>query len=199
MKRLIVGALAVIAFGFAAGLTAAAQSADAQGPSLGDYARTVRKTKLPEPKSAEKVYDNDNIASSTSVSVVGKSSTPSDSNINGNGSKEADAAGSNGNGDSKAQSTDAPKVMPGESREERQKVFDSWKQRIDEQRQKIDRLSHEINDLKNVNNSQVSVWPDQKYAQTLTDKEKALEDAKSGLTDLQEQARKAGVPSSITE
>jgi hypothetical protein len=66
-------------------------------------------------------------------------------------------------------------------------------------RKKIDQLSNEINDLKNVNNSQVSVWPDQKYAQTLTDKQKSLDDAKTGLTDLQEQARKAGVPSSFTE
>jgi hypothetical protein len=200
MKRLIVSAITVVVLSLASGLPSVAQSAPAEGPSLGDFARAVRKSRPQEVKPAEKVYDNDNIASATSVSVVGNSSAASDSS-NTTETKGNNGASGNQNAqpESKTQNDDPPKVSPGQSREDRQKVFDSWKQRIDDQKHKIDQLSQEISGLKNVNNSQVSVWPDQKYAQTLTDKQKALDDAKAGLSDLQEQARKAGVPSSFTE
>jgi len=40
---------------------------------------------------------------------------------------------------------------------------------------------------------------DTQYKQQIGDKQKALEDAKQKLEELQEQARKAGVPSSIRE
>ncbi|HEY7354780.1 MAG TPA: hypothetical protein VH596_18580 [Terriglobales bacterium] len=197
MKRLFVGTLGVVVFFLASSLGAAAQKTQSDAASLGDFARTVRKNKPRETGTTPKVYDNDNIGSATPVSIVGQSNSAPDSANNSaeSGAKaEGDAAT-----DSKQQTSDAPKVTPGESQGDRQRVYESWKQRIDDQKKKIDQLSNEINDLKNVNNSQVSVWPDQKYAQTLTDKQKSLDDAKTGLTDLQEQARKAGVPSSFTE
>ena len=40
---------------------------------------------------------------------------------------------------------------------------------------------------------------DAQYKQQIADKQKALEDAKQKLDDMQEEARKAGVPSSVRE
>jgi hypothetical protein len=40
---------------------------------------------------------------------------------------------------------------------------------------------------------------DSKYKQQIADKQKAVDDAKSQLTDMQDEARRAGAPSSITE
>jgi len=40
---------------------------------------------------------------------------------------------------------------------------------------------------------------DQQYKQQIADKQKALDDAKQKLEEMQEQARRAGVPSSMRE
>ena len=53
-----------------AGTIAAAQS---QTQPLGDYARAAKKAKNPSAAGTPKVYDNDNLPQSTSISVVGDS------------------------------------------------------------------------------------------------------------------------------
>jgi hypothetical protein len=95
----------------------------------------------------------------------------------------------------------AAEVKPGQSLEERQKVFDAWKTKIADQKKKVDQLAHDLNDYQhNSTLAQVSVWPEtQKYGQGLAEKQKALDQAKAELGDLQEQARRAGVPASVVE
>jgi hypothetical protein len=199
MKRLILAGL-VLVFTFATGVAAAAQSAQSESPSLGDYARAARKNKAQETKSTPKVYDNDNIAPATSINVVGEPSAPATDSAKSSDSSAATTGNANAPADSQTPKNDAPKITPGQSREDRQKVFDSWKQRLDDQRTKIDQLSQEISTLQKVTTgSELTGLSDQQYAQSLGEKEKALEDAKASLIDMEEEARKAGVPSSVTE
>jgi hypothetical protein len=181
--------LAVLAFLFCAvSLPARAQS-DSQ--PLGDYARSVRKNKQEETKAAPKVYDNDNMPADTAISVVGDTTAPAPPNDDAS-KKTAQAS----NADENSQ-----KAEPGQSLKERQEVYNSWKQRIADQKKVIDKLTHELDDIKNnATMPQAPVWPyNQKYQDGVTAKQKEIDAARAQLSDMQEQARKAGVPSSYID
>jgi hypothetical protein len=217
MKRLFIGSAAAICLTIALSAVSIAQTSS---PSLGDYARSVRHNKPQATKAPAKVYDNDTIPSSTTISVVGTApQTAADNKDTQPEAKTADAK-TNDQPDAKAadvKSSDksaadskavdkpvdkkAAEVKPGQSLEERQKAFDAWKTKIADQKKKIDQLARELNDYQhNSTLAQVSVWPEtQKYGQGLAEKQKALDQAKTDLNDLQEQARKAGVPASVAE
>jgi hypothetical protein len=205
MKRLVLGSMAAIFFMI--GLSAIA-GAQAQSASLGDYARSVKKNKPQATKAPAKVYDNDNLPSTT-ISVVG-APTPAatDTAKDSKDSKQPDAkaddktVASTSKPDEKAsEKKAATEIKPGQSPEDRKKVFDGWQARIADQKKKVDQLAHDLDDFQhNSTLAQVSVWPEtQKYGQGLADKQKALAQAKAELSDLQEQARKAGVPASVAE
>jgi hypothetical protein len=206
MKRVILGSMTAIFFTIASSAVAGAQ---AQAPSLGDYARSVRHNKPQAAKTSAKVYDNDNLPSTPTISVVGTkpeaSASASDENKD---SKQPDAKADDKSASStlkpgeKADDKKAPaEVKPGQSLEDRQKAFDGWKKQIADKKKQLDQLAHDLDDYQhNSTLAQVSVWPEtQKYNQGLADKQKALAQAKAELSDLQEQARKAGVPASVAE
>lgn len=174
--------------------------------SLGDYARTVRKDKKP---STAKKYDNDNLPVNDKLSVVGNApadtSAPAAATDN---AQPADAA--------KAGDTDKkPEVKPGQTPEERQKVYDQWKQKIAAQKDRIDLLTRELDvtqreyqlraaafyaDAGNrLRNSGAWDKEDADFKQKIADKQKALDAAKQQLDDMQEDARKSGIPSSARE
>ena len=206
MKRVFLGSTVAICLTIALSGVSNAQDST---PSLGDYARSVRQNKPQATKAAAKVYDNDTIASAPStISVVG--STPQA--IADDGKKAADdktsdkVADKPASADSKSVAQKADQkaddaIKPGQSLEERQKVLDGWKSRIADGKKKVDQMAHDLNDYQhNSSVAQISVWPEtQKYAQGLAEKQKALEQAKAELSNLQEQARKAGIPSSVAE
>ena len=182
--------------------------AQSQSQPLGDYARAARKTK-PVGKTSAKTYDNDNLPSSSSVSMVGSSPTA--------------AAGKDGAPKSgEEQSTDALKknenpgpVTPGQSSEDRQKIYGAWKEKVSEEKEKVNLLSRELDVLQRESQIRAAAfyadvgnrlrnskdWDSQdgKYKQQIAEKQKALEGAKAALGDLEEQARKSGVPNSVTE
>ena len=56
--------------------SASAPSATAPEPSLGSYARAVKKDKKPQPTAAKK-FDNDNLPKDDKISVVGNGATAS--------------------------------------------------------------------------------------------------------------------------
>ncbi|MGH9516745.1 MAG: hypothetical protein ACRD3P_13820 [Terriglobales bacterium] len=205
MKRVFLGSTIAICLTIALSAVSNAQNST---PSLGDYARSVRQTKPQATKATTKVYDNDTIASTPStINVVGSApQVVADADKKAADDKTSDKATDKpASADSKsvAQKADqkADAIKPGQSLEERQKLFDAWKTRIADQKKKVDQLSHELNDYQhNSTLAQVSVWPEtQKYGQGLAEKQKALDQAKTELSNLQEQARKAGVPSSVAE
>ncbi len=201
MKRIVFGALAVILVSGMC-LTAGAQSEQ----SLGDYARSLKKNKAEDAKTSAKVYDNDNLPSTPSISVVGASSSSAGagSASSANGAQNAGAKpGDNASGENaKAANADQPPaVKAGESMEDRKKTIDAWKDKIGEQKRKIDQLAKELDDFQHSGTMPTAaVWPyNEKYAQGLADKQKALDQAKADLTALQDQARKAGAPNSVIE
>lgn len=198
MKRIVLGALAIVIVAGVSG-NAAAQSE----PSLGDYARTLKKDKEQDQKTAAKVYDNDNLPSTPSISVVGNSSTsagtsaPAGSDANQNAATTTNENGSSAD----AKADDTPKIKPGESVSDRKKTIDAWKDKIGEQKKKVDQLAKDLDDFQHSGTMPTAaVWPyNQKYQQGIADKQKALDQAKADLSSLQDEARKAGAPSSAIE
>jgi hypothetical protein len=186
---------------------ASAQNSTPQEQPLGDYARAVRKDKKP---ATAKQFDNENMPVDDKLSVVGNAGTSGGDNSQ----SAANGAGDAGQSDKKAD--DKPgSVQPGESKEDRQKTYDSWKDRLDAQKEKIDLLARELDveqreyqlraaamyaDAGNrMRNSGAWDKEDADYKQKIDQKKKTLDAAKQEFDDMQEDARKAGVPSSVRE
>jgi hypothetical protein len=113
----------------------------------------------------------------------------------------------------KALSTSAPKAPADEAT--KQAAAKQWGDKISAQKDQIDLLSRELNVLQReyqiraaalyadagnrMRNSADWDKQDAQYKQQIADKQKALEDAKQKLDELQEGARKAGAPPSVSE
>ncbi|HXM23033.1 MAG TPA: hypothetical protein VN948_17380 [Terriglobales bacterium] len=186
---------------------ASPQSSTPQEQPLGDYARAVRKDKKP---ASAKQFDNDNLPAQDKLSVVGNAVAAGDekSQTAANGGQDT------GSSDKKAEDK-PPAIQPGESKEDRQKTYDDWKDRLAAEKAKTDLLARELDveqreyqlraaamyaDAGNrMRNSSTWDKEDADYKQKIDQKKKAVEDAKKELEDMQEDARKAGVPSSVRE
>jgi len=186
-----------------------AQAASPAESSLGNYARALKKEKKPQ---ATKQFDNDNLPRQDKLSVVGPASESTDSS--GAAAPEQQAA----SGDAKAGEANKPTmptVTPGESQEQRQQVYDQWKEKLSTQQSEIDQMTHEL-DLEQreyklraasfygdagerLRNQAGWDKEDAEYKKKLGDAQKALDDAKQKMSDMEEDARKAGVPSSVRE
>src|SRR5580698_9075974 len=170
MKR-----ITVISFAFALSTallatTAVAQTtAPAQDQALGDYARKIRK----DPgivKARPKVFDNDNLPADDKLSVVGQPNTA-------NTASDKDAAGA------KADADQARK----------QAEWKAWQDKLTTQKDQIGLASRELDVLQREYELRAAAM----YADA--GNQKAVDDAKQKLTDMQEGARKDGVPSSMIE
>ena len=183
MKYIAVGTLLLLGIGGAA------------AQSLGDSARAARKHKV-EPTTASRHFDNDNLPTGDTLSVVGPP-----------------PAGDASAGQTTANTNSAPAakgpVDPAVAAAERQKAADDWKQKLDLQKEKINSLNHEL-DLEQreyrlraaamygdagsrLRNAAQWDKEDTQYKSDVEGKQKALDTARQGLDDLQEQARKAGI------
>ncbi|MFZ0277129.1 MAG: hypothetical protein WA254_00640 [Candidatus Sulfotelmatobacter sp.] len=162
--------------------------------SLGDYARKIRK----DPGTAKakpKVFDNDNLPTDDKLSVIGE--------------KSAENAGAPGD-DKSAAGANAD-----DDQAKKQAAWKSWQTKLGAQKDQIDLASRELDVLQReyqlraaemyadagnrLRNSAQWDKQDADYKQKIADKQKAVEDAKSKLTDMQEEARKAGVPSAMVD
>jgi hypothetical protein len=210
MKRILFALLAGILMSGLMTSVASAQdanapvpSANAQEPSLGSYARAVRKDK--KPQAAAKKFDNDNLPQNDKISVVGNGATAS---VDASAAPLSSAQSAPG-------TSDKLEVQPGQSQEQRQVVYDQWQQKINTQQSQADLLQRELDveqreyrlraaafyaDAGDRLRNQAA-WDkeDTDYKQKIADKQKALDEAKQKVTDLQEEARKSGVPSSSRE
>ena len=196
-------------------------SSSEAGSSLGDYARQIRKG--PAAPEKPKVFDNDNLPTQDKLSIVGAApEAPAAGN-----STDAAAASSQSiaptAGGTKAQ-TDASQPAttsstPGRTPEEeegaKQALWKQWGDKITGQKDQIDLLARELDVLQReykiraaamyadvgnrMRNSADWDKQDAQYKQQIADKQKALDDAKQKFDDMLEEARKAGVPSSIAE
>jgi hypothetical protein len=177
--------------------------------SLGDYARKVHKDSSAPTK--PKVYDNDNLPKDDKLSIVGQPASV------------AEAAPADAN-EKSAAPTDAKPPVDGKaasaaktpaSDKEKDAVRKDWQDKLAAQKSQLDLASRELdvtqreyqlraaaiyadtgNRLRNE-----TQWDkeDADYKQKIVDKQKAVDDAKQKLADMQEEARKAGVNSSATE
>jgi LAS superfamily LD-carboxypeptidase LdcB len=203
MKRIAYFWIAAILIIAAASL-ASAQTPTAQPQSLGDYARTVRKDKEKKPSSG-KVFDNENLPVDDKLSVVGGAAASGD---------QQPAPGVEPTANQTADAKPAA-IQPGESPEDRQKTYDAWKDKIAAQKAKMDLAARELDvqqreyqlraaamyaDAGNRLRSS-GTWDkeDADYKKKIEEKKKAADEAKEQLENMQEDARKAGVPTSVRE
>jgi hypothetical protein len=165
-------------------LTVALSVASAQ--SLGDYARTARKNKA-EPSPTTRHYDNDNLPTSETLSVVGQSPA-----ANSAASVPAD-----------------PKAAEQKAAVDRQKAAEELNKKIQDQQEKINALNHELDlDQREQRLRAAAFYTDAgtrlrnpgqwdkdqaQNANDSADKRKALDAARQQLEQMQEEARKAGI------
>ncbi len=189
----LVFALSTILLGSSAGAQAPTAAPD-QTP-LGDYARKVQKNSAAAAKPKPKIYDNDNLPTDDKLSIVGAqppaNAAPAD----------ADKA--------------AAEAKPEDEQAKKQSVWKSWKDKLTSQKDSIDLASRELDVLQREYQLRAAAmyadagnrlrnelpWDKQEaeYKQKIADKQKAVDDAKQKLEDMQEEARKAGVPSSMID
>jgi hypothetical protein len=223
MKRAFYSLLTMIAV-FTLAFSAAAQS---QNQSLGDYARAVKKTKpVPTGKTTPKVYENDDLPASASLSVVGSPSSDAESaddkdkdstkttDAKADG-KTADASKPEAKTGDNADKKQDTQIKPGQSAEDRDKALEAFKKKLDGQKDKIALLSRELEVLQREYQLKVSefyadaaarvqtpnslVDVDDKYKSQIAEKQKALDDANNQLSNMQEEGRRSGAPNSVTE
>jgi HAMP domain-containing protein len=160
--------------------------------SLADYARKVRKD-APS-KTKPKVYDNDNLPTDDKLSVVG---APATADAQNNAAKPGD--------DGQAKNDQSKKDQE----------WKDWQDKMTTQKGEIDLASRELDVLQKeyqlraaamyadagnrLRNSGDWDKQDADYKQKIADKQKAVDDAKQKLDEMQEQARKDGVPTSVRE
>jgi hypothetical protein len=214
MKRITCVSIAAVLMGMMVSFTSAQNSTTPQQP-LGDYARAVRKDKKP---ASTKQFDNDNLPTGDKLSVVGNAGASGDGQAGAGSGGQSQTAANGGAeaGQAEKKADDKPPaIQPGQSPEDRQKTYDDWKDRIADQKAKMDLLTRELDveqreyqlraaamyaDAGNrLRNSGSWDKEDADYKKKIEEKKKAADDAKQQLEDMQENARKAGVPSSVRE
>jgi hypothetical protein len=162
-------------------------SGAAAAQSLGDYARAIRKNK-PEPSATTRHFDNDNLPTDQTLSVVGP--------------PPATAANS-------ASAATAAPSDPTAAAAERQRAADAWKDKLAKQQEKINSLNHELDLDQRENRLRAAGYyadpaarlrdvasadkQDADYKSDVEVKQKAIEAAQQELGEMQEQARKNGV------
>ncbi len=204
MKRiiynLVLASLTVVLVSLAPAQTSSPQSSSqaTDQSSLGDYARKVRKD-TGSPKAKPKVFDNDNIPVTDKLSVVGQ--------------KPADDAAAPA--EDKDKDKDKTAATNSDDTAKKQAAWKDWQSKLTAQKDSIDLAARELDVLQREYELRAAAmyadagnrlrnetqWDKQNadYKQKIADKTKAVEDAKQKLTDMQEEARKAGVPSAMIE
>ena len=211
----------LIGIAMLAAFACASLAAQSASQPLGDYARAVKKNKsAPAAPAQKKVYDNDTLPTTGPVSVVGNragesaSTDQAGANDAANSTPDAKATAAADNKEDKAKKDEA-QIKPGQSLEERKQAVDAWKQKVDSQNDKVTKLAHELdllqreyrvksaefyaNTANRAQNPKGFSQDDADYKQQIAEKQKALDAEKAKLSDIQEQARRAGVPGSAVD
>ena len=211
MKRIVIGAVGltlVLGLGSLAGAqnqTSSNTQTGTPGPSLGEYARQVRKD--PGTPTKAKVFDNDNLPRADKLSIVGKP-------VEGDNGAQP-VADASGDSKSAAPAADASGSKAPVSEADKEAAAKQWGDKLAAQQSQIDLLTRELDvatkeyqlkaaamyaDAGNrLRNSADWDKQDTQYKQQIADKQKALDDAKQKLDDMQEEARKAGVSNAVRD
>jgi hypothetical protein len=205
MKRMTYTAFVIALFAVLPGSLAGAQTPQAPDQSLGDYARKVHTGATGAAKAKPKVFDNDTLPKDDKLSVVGQRSADA-----GSAAPEADKSGA-------AETKDAagPAAPSNDEQAKKQAEWKVWQEKLSAQKDQIDLSARELDVMQReyqlraaamygdagnrIRNSAQWDKQDADYKQKIADKQKAIDDAKQKLEDMQEDARKAGVPSAMRE
>jgi len=211
MKRVFYFWLAAIVTTVAFNTIGAAQS---QKPSLGDYARATRKDK-DKKQPVAKQFDNDNLPKTDKLSIVGNALPQSTEEAKESVPQDGDHGKAAAQTEKGTQTGKSAETAPKDAAAEREKTYKEWQQKIADQRKQIDLLSRELDVMQREYRLRAAAFyadagnrlrnqgdwdkEDAAYKQKIAEKQKAVDAAKQHLDDLQEQARKAGVPSALRE
>jgi hypothetical protein len=187
----------------------------AAAQSVADVARQTRKQNAKKP--AAKVFTNDDLPTNAPISVTGQPPASDEDSA-----KPADGGGDDANADkTDAAKADADKDKPKTDEdkktfaEKRDAALQQWKQRFAAQKEQISLLEREMDvmqreyrlraaayyaDAGNALRNQAP-WAQQErdYREKLDLKQKKLDEAKQKLEDMQDQARREGMPSSVAD
>lgn len=175
---------------------------------LAETAREKRKDKQSQP-APRKVYDNDSLPKEEHISVVGQSNpNPASLSVD---SKLSDQDSQPATDDKKTKLT----IEPGQSAGDREVVYGAWRKKIADQKDTISLLQRELDVLQReyrlraaamyadignrLRNSSQWDKEDRDYKDKIEAKQKDLDRAKQQLSDLQDQAHKAGVPPGVVQ
>jgi hypothetical protein len=210
MKRITHIGFALALFTIPAGSLAAAQTTApvADQSSLGDYARKVHKD--PNVKAKPKVFDNDNLPKEDKLSIVGEAAPVTAADASADSSSKAAAASSGKDG-----AAANPAASTNDEQNKRLAEWKSWQDKLTAQKNSIDLASRELDVLQKeyqlraasmygdvgnrLRNSTQWDKEEAEFKQKIADKQKAVDDAKQKLDDIQEEARRAGVPAAMRE
>ncbi|HLB86915.1 MAG TPA: hypothetical protein VJK29_04610 [Terriglobales bacterium] len=190
--------------------------AGAQSQSLGDYARAARKDKDKDKKQpVAKQFDNDNLPKTDKLSIVGNALPQSTEEAKESVPQDGDHGKAAAQTEKGAQTDKSAETAPKDATAEREKTYKEWQQKIADQRKQIDLLSRELDVMQREYRLRAAAFyadagnrlrnqadwdkEDAAYKQKIAEKQKAVDAAKQHLDDLQEQARKAGVPAAMRE
>jgi hypothetical protein len=183
--------------------------------ALGDAARATRKDKSQAARA--KVIDNDTLPRGEHISVVGQAAvTPASLQSGGaetstTSESVADDKDASPNKDEKMKLTIDPDTSAGD----REKIFGEWRKKIADQKDTITLLQRELDVLQREYRLRAAAmyadvgnrlrnqgdWDkqDRDYKDKIQAKQKDLDRARQQLSDLQDQARKSGVPAGVVE
>ncbi len=190
MRRVLGFCITVALFSALLIVSAVAQSQGAL--SLGELARQQRQAK--KGPAATKMYTNENLPTKATINVTGVASAPDPAPGKGEGKTDAKA-------DAKADPF---------SPEDKQKMAAEYRSKIADQKKNISQLEREVDVAQREYKLRAAVfysdagtrlrdekkWADEdrKYQADITAKQKELDTARQKLSDLQESARKGGLP-----
>lgn len=184
-------------------VVACAIAAQSQYLPTRESSGNLGKGKPNDSKAASRIYDNDNLPSAATLSVVGSTEkTGKDSDdVENRKAQGSTSQGSDTGNSSNRQNKKAGEIKPGQSPSERQQAYADWGKRLRDERENVNQLAWELDDLRHNPPMSVAVfhlWPDdQLYLESIAEKQKALDWARAALGDLEDRARRAGVPSSF--
>jgi hypothetical protein len=210
MKRITHIGFVLALFTIPAGSLAAAQTTApvADQSSLGDYARKVHKD--PNVKAKPKVFDNDNLPKEDKLSIVGEAAPVIAADASADSSSKAAAASSGKDG-----AAANPAASTNDEQGKKLAEWKTWKDKLTAEKNSIDLASRELDVLQKeyqlraaamyadvgnrLRNSAQWDKEEGEFKQKIADKQKAVDDGKQKLDDMQEEARRAGVPAAMRE
>src|SRR5438270_9781696 len=182
---------------------ASAFAVSVQAQSLGEQAREMRAEKTPAPQS--KIYTNENLPTGGGITVIGAPPAPA----------AAAASSTTPTASAATPAKGAAAVPAANSAADDQKAADKLKDDVQAQKEEISRLQRELDvATREWKLQQATYYADagnqlrdpaafaereRKFNDETKQKQQAIADAKQKLDDMQEQARKSGLPSSATE